>query len=422
MNILVIGASGMIGSHVRTALQTAGHRVIGASRRRPEGAGEWFELDFTVMQRAENWLPCLQGIDAVVNCVGILREAQPGDFDLLHRDVPIALFEACAKLGIRRVVQVSALGSGINAATPYWRSKGAAEADLLARDFGTVIRPSLVYGLNGASSRVFRLLATLPFIMMPLASGAKVQPIHVDDLTEAVLRLLAMDKPPREIAVVGPRAMSMTEYLTTLRQAMQAPCGIVLDMPMPLAHLAARIGQLIPSSALTPDALTMLEVSRDGSNTADASDISALLGRAPRDPAGFAGPELRSAAVTAWAAPAIRIAFALLWLLTAWTSWFGWPHAESHAWLAACGVPEDWRETTLLGASLLDAGIGLALLLTRTQWIWPLQIAVVGTYTLIMSVCLPQFWLHPFGVLGKNIPLLVMIFGMWRLEPQPARK
>jgi uncharacterized protein YbjT (DUF2867 family) len=114
----------------------------------------------------------------VVNCVGILRETRDDDFDRLHR-APVAMFAACERLGVRRVVQLSALGSHPDAATGYWRSKGMADADLLARDLdATVIRPSLVYGEHGASSIALRMLATLPILTMPMAHRAQVQPIR----------------------------------------------------------------------------------------------------------------------------------------------------------------------------------------------------------------------------------------------------
>ena len=209
MNVLVIGATGLIGSHVLRALRAAGCQAIGASRRRPAGerADHWVELDFGSMTREQNWLRPLAGVDAVINCVGIIREAREGDFDRLHRAAPVALFAACERLGVRRVVQVSALGSHPDAATGYWRSKGAAEVDLQARRLSaTVVRPSLVYGDDGASSVMFRMLATLPVLMMPMAHGARVQPIHVDDLAAMVVRLvMEQGGVPRELALVGPR-------------------------------------------------------------------------------------------------------------------------------------------------------------------------------------------------------------------------
>ncbi|MCU6498112.1 NAD(P)H-binding protein [Rugamonas sp. A1-17] len=418
MKALVLGATGLVGSHALRALRAAGCTTAGASRHRPqdEHPDDWIEIDFGRMTSEDDWLPLLAGVDAVINCVGILREEQAGDFDLLHRAAPAALFGACERLGVRRVVQLSALGSRPDAVTAYWRSKGAADADLLARTLSaTIVRPSLVYGEEGASSILFRALAALPVLMLPMAHKAKVQPIHIDDLTALIVRLaMAADEAPRELAAVGPRAMTLACYLGALRGGMRTASSLVLNLPMPLARMAARVAVWMPSSALTPDSLRMLEQSADGGNTADAAPIAAILGRPLRDPARFARPAQRIGAVWAWAAPLITIAVALLWLITAWVSWFGWPHAQSTSWLAACGVPAGWQEPMLLVASFMDAAVGALLLLRPRRWLWAAQLALAGGYTVIMSVCLPEFWLHPFGPLSKNLPLLALMLLMWR--------
>lgn len=418
MRVLILGATGLIGVHVLRALRADGLTVIGASRRRPadERPEDWVEMDFGSMANEGDWLPVLAGVDAVVNCVGIIREVHAGDFDRLHRAAPVVLFAACERLGVRRVVQMSALGSHPDAATGYWRSKGAADADLLARGLSaTVVRPSLVYGEDGASSVMFRMLATLPVLMLPKAHEAKVQAIHVDDLAAVVRKLVTMEgDAPRELAAVGPRAMTMAGYLGALRSGMQAAPSLVLDLPMPIARLVARVAALIPSSALTPESLRMLEQSADGGNTADAAPVVALLGRSLRDPARFTRPALRIAAAWSWAGPLVTMVVGMLWLITAWVSWFGWPHADSAAWLAACGVPTALQEPMLLAASLMDAGVGVLLLLRPRRWLWAAQLALAGGYTVIMSICLPTFWLHPFGPLSKNLPLLALMFLMWR--------
>lgn len=425
MNILVIGATGLIGSHTLAALQRTGHHAIGASRKKPAGAlATWKELDIGSLTDAQAWLPHLEGIDAVINCVGIIRESRPNDFQRLHQQMPIALFAACEQVGVSRVVQVSALGSQMHASTAYWRSKGAADADLLQRRLSaTVVRPSLVYGDEGASSRVFTMMASLPLTIMPMAHSALVQPIHVDDLADVLVKLLTGTSPaPRELAAVGPRAMTIAAYIEALRAGMAWPPGRVLALPALPARLLARCAELLPASALTVDSLRMLEQSADGSNTAETGPVRAILGRALRRPEDFAGPGQRARAVCAWALPVCRWVIALLWLWTAYASWFGWPHAQSLDWLAQCGLPDAWGEPVLLAASLLDAAIGMTVLIARRAWIWPPQMALVLGYTTIMSLHLPQFWMHPFGPLSKNLPLLALMFVMWRLAASAGKQ
>jgi hypothetical protein len=251
--------------------------------------------------------------------------------------------------------------------------------------------------------------------MMPMAHGAKVQASHIDDVTAVLVKLvLEPGTVPRELSMVGPRATTMAGYLDALRTGMRAAPSLVMELPSPIARLAARVASLIPASAFTPESLLMLEHSADGSNTADAGPVTAVLGRPLRDPVQFARPEQRIAATWSWGAPAATLAMAVLWLATAYVSWFGWPHADSMAWLAACGIPARWQEPVLLAASLTDAAIGVALLLRPRRWMWAAQLALVGGYTAVMSICLPEFWLHPFGPLSKNLPLLALMLVMWR--------
>ncbi len=66
--------------------------------------------DFARDIQPEDWLPRLADIDVVVNCAGILREVKGQTFDAVHRAAPCALFDACVQAGVKRVVQVSALG------------------------------------------------------------------------------------------------------------------------------------------------------------------------------------------------------------------------------------------------------------------------------------------------------------------------
>ena len=131
MRVLLTGATGLIGGTVLRALLSRGHRVTCAVRdpaRLPAGlAAEALSVDLAAVPPAHWWAERLAGVDAVVNAVGILRESGVQQFDALHHRGPAELLRACAQVGVRCVVQVSALGADEDAASGYHRSKRAAD-------------------------------------------------------------------------------------------------------------------------------------------------------------------------------------------------------------------------------------------------------------------------------------------------------
>ena len=48
--------------------------------------------------------------------------------------------------------------------------------------------------------------------------------------------------------------------------------------------------------------------------------------------------------------------------------------------------------------------------LRRRRWLWRAQLALIGFYTLVIACMLPEFLIHPYGPLTKNLPLLAAIW------------
>ena len=151
MKILICGARGFVGRHIGAALRAAGHSVIeGVSPKSGASGPDTVRTDFTRDAQPEVWLPRLAGIDAVVNAVGLLRDSRSRPMAAVQAATPTALFEACARAGVRRVLTLSALGID-DADTPYARTKREAEAALQAhvdagRLEGIALRPTWLAG------------------------------------------------------------------------------------------------------------------------------------------------------------------------------------------------------------------------------------------------------------------------------------
>ncbi len=271
MRILLTGASGFIGQHLLQALLAEGHHVVCAVRR-PRSSTEprlaYIHADFTQDTDKSAWLARLSGIDVVINTVGIFRETGSQTFERLHTEAPRALFAACAESHeVQMVIQLSALGADRDADTRYHLSKKAADdylASLPVRAY--IVQPSLVYGSEGTSARVFRTLASMPLTLRFGSALQLVQPIHIDDLVAAVIGLLKhrLPLPPANgtalrVPLVGPQAMPFTDYLQALRTSMGMGRQPVLPLPGALARLMAKFGRVLPGGLLDEEALRMLD-------------------------------------------------------------------------------------------------------------------------------------------------------------------
>jgi uncharacterized protein YbjT (DUF2867 family) len=407
-----------------SALLNAGHQIIGVVRH-PPAAGpapnlSYLHMDFSAALSVDDWIDAVAGVDVIINAVGIFRESGSQSFDALHRAAPCALFEAGAKSGVTKIVQISALGADAHANSAFLRSKKAADDFLLSLPANaTVVQPSLVYGPGGTSARQFNMTASLPVIPLPGNGEQQIQPVHIDDLTQLVLALLehAGDLPPR-VAVAGPTALSMRSFYATLRQAMGiARPARFMPVPWPLVKAAAAVGNRLPNSLLTTDSISMLQ----RGNTADISNMRRLIDRAPRGVDEFVPrPYVRAVRTWAqmlWLLPVLRISIGLVWIITGIVSVGLYPVQDSYALLARTGTPPWLAPLFLYGAALLDLMLGiLTLLPRRSRYLWLAQAGLILAYTIIISLKLPEFWLHPYGPVLKNLPLLAALWILHELE------
>ena len=422
MRILLTGASGFIGRHLARALLADGHEVVAAVRTPLPGADarlSFIHADFATDTDAAAWTPRLAGIDAVINTVGLFREHGTQTFEALHVRAPVALFAACAGLPAPpMVIQLSALGADDGADTAYHRSKKAADDALAALPLsGAIVQPSLVYGADGASTRVFKTLASMPVAVRLGDAPQRVQPIHVDDLTGAILALLrrAPGAGMPRIPLVGPDALPFIDYLAALRAAMGLGQLRVLRLPGWVARALARLGGPLPGGLLDADALRML----DRGNTGDPAPTRDLLGQPARPIAAFVtdpGTD-RLRARLDWLLPVLRGSIAAVWIWTAIVSAFIYPIDLSYALLARTGVPSALQAPMLYGACAFDLAFGIATLtLKRRRLLWLAQLALIGFYTVAIAFRLPEFLVHPYGPLSKNLPMLAAIWLLYELE------
>src|ERR1051326_1082029 len=150
MRVMVVGASGLIGSAVCARLAARGDTIL-AVVHPPTDLGlipaGTLEIDMTGATDPADWVPHLTGVDAVVNCAGVLQDSRRDSTRGVHAAGAAALFRACERAGVRRVVHLSAVGVDRATPTEFSRTKLAGDQALMERDLDWVIlRPSVVIG------------------------------------------------------------------------------------------------------------------------------------------------------------------------------------------------------------------------------------------------------------------------------------
>jgi len=279
MNVLVLGGRGFIGRHAVAALQAAGHAVRVGSRR--QGAG-------LVAARLERFasladvLPLLEGVDAVLNCVGILRERWGGeDYGAVHLRAPALLAQACRERGLR-FAHVSALGLEHPHRSGFLRSKLAGEQAIVAAggDF-RIVRPSLLDGRGGFGALWLRFFARMPLHLRAQAARGRIAALDVAELGEALTaictREIAAGAPISErcFELGGTQAFALDDYLDALRGA---PPWARLRIPDWLCRLAAHACDVLHFSPFSFGHWELLQ----HDNLPQPNRLPELLGRAPR--------------------------------------------------------------------------------------------------------------------------------------------
>jgi uncharacterized protein YbjT (DUF2867 family) len=287
MRILILGARGFIGSAVAARLASHGHQIVGIGRREYNPGLidiEWECIDIAKAVKAEQWSGYLTGMDAVVNCAGVLQDAPNESTAGVHEKGIAALFEACESAGVRRVVHLSAVGVDRETPTEFSRTKWAGDQALMATSLDWVIlRPSVVIDRSTyGGSALMRGLAALP-IMPIMPQTAPLQVIYLDDLVEAVIRFLDHNAPARvAIDLVGPKRQAFEEIVGLIRQWMRWSPARRIGVPLWLAYSAYRLGDAVALLGWRPSIRTTARREMARGAIGDPSRLSSLIHIEPR--------------------------------------------------------------------------------------------------------------------------------------------
>lgn len=112
----------------------------------------------------------------------------------------------------------------------------------------------------------------------------------------------------------------------------------------------------------------------------------------------------------------MRYSLAVVWMVTGLLSLGIYPQEDSFALLARIGIEGAAASAALYLGSTADIVFGLMTLFAPSKRLWKAQALLVLIYTMVISIYLPEFWLHPFGPILKNIPFLTLVWLLYKNE------
>ena len=114
--------------------------------------------------------------------------------------------------------------------------------------------------------------------------------------------------------------------------------------------------------------------------------------------------------------PIIRLALAVLWLVSGLLGLFAEPN-DYLAILEPLTTNQDLASAVVVLVSILDLAIAAALFFGwQLKGVAIVQLATVFGYTIALTLLQPDLWGDPFGALLKNVPIIVLIVVHWVLE------
>ncbi|HKO69797.1 MAG TPA: SDR family oxidoreductase [Bradyrhizobium sp.] len=416
MRVLITGVTGLIGSSLATRLTHEGHQIVGIGRRtgKQDNVHRWVTLDISLAVHSENWLVHLDGVDAVVNCAGVLQDSAGENTEAVHSSGVAALFAACEQIGIRRVIHLSAIGVDRAQPSRFSATKYAGDRQLMATDLDWVIlRPSVVLGrpVFGASAMI-RGLASLP--VLPLMPDTQpIQPVQLADLVTTISFFLNPDAPSRlELELAGPDRLQLGEMIAEYRDWYGWSPARTHIIPHWLAHILYRLGDFAGALGWRPPMRTNAarEIARGA--VGDPAPWTSVTGIRPQSIKQALAAEPTTIqekwfarlyllkAVTFVVLPAFWVATGVISLTVGYPSGLELMRSTGAGLLSGPAV--------VVGA-LADIAVG-ACIAWRRLTVFGLYgaLALSLFYAVAGTILRPDLWLEPLGPLVKILPIFVL--------------
>ncbi len=251
-HILVIGASGYIGSHVVPFLLGKGHRVTATGRSLDLlKKRSWSHLDTITLQQldlmSDDVSPLLEGVDVVVFLVHGMAHGH--DFIDYELTVATNLSNALQKSQVKQVIYLGALQPSTSATSEHLQAREQTGDTLRESGIPTVeLRAGIIIGPGSAAFEVMRdFIYHLPILFTPPWVSSKSSPIALENLLFYIGELVSHPVEGNPIFdVAGPHVLTYQEQMTKLGLAMGKRVRVI-KLPFLTPEMTAHFFQFITS-------------------------------------------------------------------------------------------------------------------------------------------------------------------------------
>jgi uncharacterized protein YbjT (DUF2867 family) len=262
--VTVFGGTGFLGRRIARRLLDKGFSVRIASRRpRPvNGDNPQLQSVSADIREGASIARAVAGAFGAVNAISLYVERGTKTFDAIHVTAAERLADEARRAGVERLVHISGIGSDAQSPSPYIRARGRGERVVRAAfDGATIIRPAVMFGIDDKFlNTLVKLLRRLPVYPMFGRGETRLQPADVEDVGEAVARVLQRrDTAGLAVECGGPRVWSYEELLRTIAHAAKAK-PILLPVPFTAWQGMAWIAEMLPAVQVTRSQVELMQI------------------------------------------------------------------------------------------------------------------------------------------------------------------
>ncbi len=422
-NILLFGASGLIGRFVTDDLRARGLRVIGVARKFSQSQiSSALDLEMPVLSMGPADIARLirdHSIDVVVNCLGVLQDGPGSDTGAVHHGFVERLLRAIRESGRAvRLIHISIPGDANEDRTAFSQSKREAERLIAASGIPhAILRPGFVVAPSAyGGSAMLRALAALPFDLPADESATQFQPVAVEDIAATIAWLAGRDDGAMAVAwdLMQPQPITISGVIKQFRYAFGTASMPLVAMPTLLLDLGAKVGDLVNLLGWMPPlrSTAIAELRRGVSG--DPQPWMAATGIVPRTIAQVVGQ--RSAPIQdKWFArlflikSAVIASLSLFWIASGFIA-LALSFAATKAILVTHGFPSWLAGPFAAITSLMDISVGVLIAFRRSCAIGLAAGIVLSLgYMAGTAMLTPDLWIEPLGALVKTGPAIVLM-------------